>query len=285
MNWYGLAILSLFFMGTQRFLYKVSAERQCNTAWTTFSFMATVAVLSTILFGLSETGVPDIPFLLFIALVNSASFLVATLTHIEALKHIPTGVAYPIIRLSTIIVVIFSIVYFKDPLSLWQIVGIVLAMAVIFILTRDLHPDQETRKNIKRGILFVFISLLAGAVASISSKFAAVHTHKMAYIAVSYTAATLVSFALREKFQTEEAESNHRDAILIGLVMGIINLAGYYTFLKALSAGPLSIIASIGGMHFVIAILLSRLIYKERLTRWRLLGLFLTIVSIILLRL
>lgn len=285
MNWYGLAILSLFFMGTQRFLYKVSAERQCNTAWTTFSFMATVAVLSTILFGLSETGVPDIPFLLFIALVNSTSFLVATLTHIEALKHIPTGVAYPIIRLSTIIVVIFSIVFFKDPLSLWQIVGIVLAMVVIFILTRDLHPDQETRKNIKRGILFVFISLLAGAVASISSKFAAVHTHKMAYIAVSYTAATLVSFALREKFQTEEAEPNHRDAILIGLVMGIINLAGYYTFLKALSSGPLSIIASIGGMHFVIAILLSRLIYKERLTRWRLLGLFLTIVSIILLRL
>jgi len=285
MNWYGLAILSLFFMGTQRFLYKVSAERQCNTAWTTFSFMATVAVLSTVLFGLSETGVPDIPFLLFIALVNSASFLVATLTHIEALKHIPTGVAYPIIRLSTIIVVIFSIVFFKDPLSLWQIVGIVLAMAVIFILTRDLHPDQETRKNIKRGILFVFISLLAGAVASISSKFAAMHTHKMAYIAVSYTAATLVSFALREKFQTEEAEPNHRDAIFIGLVMGIINLAGYYTFLKALSSGPLSIIASIGGMHFVIAILLSRLIYKEKLTRWRLLGLILTIVSIILLRL
>lgn len=285
MNWYGLAILSLFFMGTQRFLYKVSAERQCNTAWTTFSFMATVAVLSSLLFVISGTGVPDIPFLLFIALVNSASFLVATLTHIEALKYIPTGVAYPIIRLGAVIVVIFSIVYFKDPLSTWQIAGIVLAMSVIFILTRDLHRDQKTRKNIKRGILFVFIALLAGAAASISSKFAAVHTHKMAYIAVSYTAATLVSFALRKKFETKETEPNHRDAILIGLVMGVINLAGYYTFLRALSTGPLSIIASIGGMHFVIAILLSRLIYKEKLTRRRMLGLFCTVVSIILLRL
>ncbi len=285
MNWYSLAILSLFFMGTQRFLYKVSAERQCNTAWTTFSFMATVAVLSSIFFGISGTDVPDIPFLLFIALVNSASFLVATLTHIEALKYIPAGVVYPIIRLSAVIVVVFSILYFKDTLSFLQIGGIVLAMAVIFILTRDLHPDQETGKDIKRGIFFVFVSLLAGALASISSKFAAVHTNKMAYIAVSYTAATLVSFALRKKFQTKEATPNHRDAILIGLVMGVINLAGYYAFLKALATGPLSIIASIGGMHFVIAILLSRLIYKEKLTRWRILGLLLTVVSIILLRL
>lgn len=285
MNWYGLAILSLFFMGTQRFLYKVSAERRCNTAWTTFSFMATVAVLSSLLFGLSGTGVPNVPFLLFIALVNSASFVTATLTHIEALKHIPTGVAYPIIRLSAVPVVIFSIVYFRDPLSLRQIMGIVLAMGVIFILTRDLHRDQETGKNIKLGILFVFISLLAGAAASISSKFAAVHTHKMAYIAVSYTVATLVSFTLRKQFQTEEADPNHRDAIVIGVIMGVINLAGYYTFLKALSTGPLSIIASIGGMHFVIAIVLSRLIYKEKLTHWRTLGLLFTIVSIILLRL
>ena len=285
MNWYSLAIISLFFMGTQRFLYKVSAERQCNTAWTTFSFMATVAVLSLTLFGLSNTRIPNIPFLLFIALVNSCSFLVATLSHIEALKHIPTGVAYPIIRLGTVIVVVFSIIYFKDPLSHGQVAGIVMAMAVIFILTRDLHPDKDNRKNIKKGLLFVFIALLAGAVASISSKFAAMYTHKMAYIAVSYTAATLISFALREKFQTEEVKTNHRDAIFIGMAMGLINLAGYYAFLKALSTGPLSIIAAIGGMHFVIAILLSRLIYSEKLNRWRMLGLFLTVLSIVLLRL
>ena len=271
-------------MGIQRFMYKVSAERQCNSAWTTFSFMATVALLSSALYGLSQNTVANVPFLMIIAFVNSGAFLVATLTHIEALKHIPTGVAYPIIRLNAVIVIIFSIVYFEDPLSAWQVVGIILAMTVIFILTRDLPSGQDSRTNIKRGLVFVFISLIGGAVASISSKFAAVHTDKMAYIAVSYTMATLFSFALKGKFQTEESNTNHRDAILIGIVMGVINLAGYYAFLAALSTGPLSIIASIGGMHFVIAILLSRLIYKERLTHWRIFGLFLTILSIILLR-
>jgi hypothetical protein len=34
-NWYTHAIIALILMGTQSFLYKVSAERNCNTALTT----------------------------------------------------------------------------------------------------------------------------------------------------------------------------------------------------------------------------------------------------------
>lgn len=284
-NWYTYAIMALFFMGTQRFLYKVSAERNCNTAWTTFSFMATVALLSSVLFFVLKESITNIQFLLFIAILNSTSFLVATVAHIEALKHVATAVAYPIIRLNAVIVVVFSILYFKDHLSSYQIVGIIFAMGAIVILTRQFDDKKISYRNIRRGYLFVFISLLAGAVASISSKFAAMYTNKIAYIAISYIFATLFSFGLREKFQTEEASENHKDALIIGFVMGLINFAGYYSFLKALSMGPLSIIASITGMHFVIALILSALIYKEKLTPLRILGISLTILSIILLRL
>ena len=92
-SWYVFAIFALILLGFQRFLYKVSAERKCNTAWTTFSFMATVAILSSTLFVVLGESVSDIPFLIFIAMVNSGAFFVATITHIEALKHIPTSVA------------------------------------------------------------------------------------------------------------------------------------------------------------------------------------------------
>ena len=67
-NWYALAIIALFLMGTQSFLYKVSAERNCNTAWTTFSFMATVALLSSVLFLLRGDPVPDIDIPIFRAI-------------------------------------------------------------------------------------------------------------------------------------------------------------------------------------------------------------------------
>ena len=284
-SWYSFAILSLFFMGIQRFLYKVSAERKCNTAWTTFSFMGTVAILSSILFIILKESVTNIQFLLFIAFLNRVAFLTATVTHIEALKNIPTSVAYPIIRLNAVIVVIFSILYFKDHLSVYQVIGISFAMAVIVILTRQFDDKNRSYRNIKRGLIFVFVSLLSGSIASISSKFAAIHVNKLAFIAVSYIVGTLFSLGLRRKLQTEEANTNHKDAVIIGLVMGLFNLAGFYSFLKALSIGPLSIIASIIGMHFVIAIILSVLIYKEELTPLRILGISLSILSIILLRL
>jgi len=284
-NWFTFAVMALFLMGTQRFLYKVSAEKRCNTAWTTFSFMATVAILSSILFFVLEESVANLSFLFFIALLNSAAFLVATVTHIEALKHIPASIVYPIIRLSAVIVVIFSILFLKDRPSLYQLIGIFIAMLVIVVLTRELADEETSPGNRKTGYLCVSLSLLAGAVAIVSSKFAAVYTNRMAFIALSYIASTFFALGLRRKLQTEEANRNPKDALIIGFVMGLINFGGYYSYLKALSTGPLSIITSITGMHFFIAVILSALVYKERLTPSRILGISLTIVSIILLRL
>jgi drug/metabolite transporter (DMT)-like permease len=283
-SWYIFALLALILLGTQRFLYKVSAERKCNTAWTTFSFMATVALLSVILFFALGEPVTNIRFLVFIALLNSGAFLVATISNIEALKHIPASIAYPIIRLNVIVVVMFSILFFEDRLSFYQIAGVILAIAVIIIFARDLEEKDTSQGNIKRGLILVFVCLFSGAVAAISSKFAALYSNKMAFIAISYTAATILSLGLRGKLKGEEENSRQRDAVIIGLTMGVINIAGFYSFLKALSKGPLSIIASITGMHFVIAIILSVVIYKEKLKASRILGIFLTIISILLLR-
>lgn len=284
-DWYTFAIIALFFLGVQRFLYKVSAERQCNSAWTSFSFMGTVAFLSTILFFALDETVQNIGFLLFIALANSLTFFIAAISNMEALKRIPAGVAYPIIRLNAVIVVIFSIFYFGDDLSAYQGLGIFLALGAVVVLARDTGGKEELNGNRRKGFLFIAVAILAGALASISSKFAALYANKMAFMAVSYTFATLLSFGFRNKAQSEDANAHHKDALIIGFFMGLINLTGFYCYLKALSSGPLSIITSITAMHFVIAIILSTLIYKEKLNRRRITGILLSMTSILLLRL
>jgi drug/metabolite transporter (DMT)-like permease len=156
---------------------------------------------------------------------------------------------------------------------------------VIVVVKKDFVEETASYGRRRTGLLCVFIALIAGAVAIISSKFAAMYTNKMAFIAISYMASTFFALGLRKRLQTEEANESPKDALLIGFVMGLINLAGYYAYLKALSIGPLSIITAIIGMHFIIAIILSALIYREKLTPPRILGICLTFVSIILLRL
>ncbi|MBW1773443.1 MAG: EamA family transporter [Deltaproteobacteria bacterium] len=274
MSWYFFSIAALFLMGTQRFLYKVSAERGCNTAWTTFSFMATVTVLSLAGYLIIRPPIADISALLLIAFLNSASFAMGTISHMEALKHLPAGIVYPIIRLNAVIVVM----------------GIIVAMTVIYILTRSVQGEKGTYGNRRWGFGLVAMALVSGALvsgafASVTSKFATIYTDKIAFMAVSYFLGTLFSFGLRKRLETEESRHNLRDALLIGLIMGLINFVGFYSFLTALSTGPMSVIISIMGMHFVIGIILSAMIYKETLTGLRILGIGLTIVSVLLLRL
>ena len=283
-NWYVLSLVALVLMGMQRFLYKVSAERKCSTAWTTFSFMATVTVLSAIFFLALKEPVSDARMLILTALINSASFVLGTVTHIEALKHVPSSVVYPIIRLNMVVVVLFSILFLHDHVSLQQVLGIFLAIAVIVILTRDAEEGKASLGSVRRGLFLVFVSLISGSVASISSKFAAVYSNKLGFMALSYFLGTLFSAALIKKSGKEGIRQNHKEALLIGLLMGLINFVGFYTFLAALSVGPLAIIVSVTGMHFVIAVILSVIVYKEKLSRMRLFGIGLTIISILFLR-
>jgi len=283
-NWYVLSIVALVLMGVQRFLYKVSAERECSAAWTTFSFMATVTVLSAVFLLSLKEPISGARMLLLTAGINSASFVLGTITHIEALKHVPSSVVYPIIRLNMVVVILFSILFLQDRLSLHQVLGILLAIAVIVILTRDAEEGKGSIGSVKKGLFLVFVSLISGSVASISSKFAAVYSNKLGFMALSYFLGTLFSAALIRKSRKEESRGNRKDAIRIGLLMGLINFVGFYTFLAALSVGPLSIIVSITGMHFVIAVLLSVIFYKEKLSRMRILGMGLAVASILFLR-
>jgi len=283
-NWYVLSIVALVLMGVQRFLYKVCAEKECDTAWTTFSFMATVTVLSAVCFLTLKESVSDAGMLLLTAGINSASFVLGTLTHIEALKHVPSSVVYPIIRLNMVVVVLFSILFLHDRVSLHQVLGILLAIAVIVILTREAEGVKGNFGSVRKGLLLAFVSLVSGSVASISSKFAAVYSNKLGFMAFSYFLGALFSAALISRSGEEVSRGNRKNAILIGLLMGLINFVGFYTFLAALSMGPLSIIVSITGMHFVIAVLLSVIVYKENLSRTRILGMALAMVSILFLR-
>jgi drug/metabolite transporter (DMT)-like permease len=283
-NWYVLSIVALTLMGAQRFLYKVSAERECSTAWTTFSFMATVTVLSAAFFLFLNESVSDARMLLLTAGINSASFVLGTMTHIEALKHVPSSVAYPIVRLNMVIVVLFSLLFLRERVSLPQMLGIVLAIAVIVILTRDAEEVKGAFGKVRKGLFLVFVSLISGSVASISSKFAAVYSNKLGFMALSYFLGTVFSAALIGKSRKERTPGKRKDAIVIGLLMGLLNFAGFYTFLAALSEGPLSIVVSITGMHFVIAVLLSVILYKEKLSRMRVLGMALAVASVLFLR-
>jgi drug/metabolite transporter (DMT)-like permease len=284
-GWFPFALAALLLMGTQRFFYKVAAERSCNTALTTLSFMATVTVISAAVFFLRNAALPDLSFLLLVGLANSLAFLLATVTHIEALKKLPARIAYPLIRLDAVLVVVVSFLFFHEQVIGRQQIGIALALAAVLLIARERAGNGESVRKSAQGFLYVAAAILAGAAAAISSRYAALGTDKIAFMAVSYGLSTLFVAGFGERGRRQEkAAAGSRESLRIGAIMGILNVVGYYAYLEALARGPLSLVTVITSMHFVIAVVLSILIYREKPTRLGITGIVLTIVSLILLR-
>lgn len=284
MSWYVPALLALLLIGIQRFFYKVAAERKYPTEWVTFSFMATVTLLSAGAYFSKHHHEASIGILLAVALINSASFLVATVSHIEALKYVPANIAYSIIRLNVLVVAVFSIFYFKEQISLLQILGLLVAVVAMILLTTQMGADTTTAKRRRQGAVFIFLALLGGSTASVSSKFAAMYSDKFAFMALSYLIGMIGSLGITKALSYDKARQKRSAAVGLGILMGGFNFAGFFAFLYALERGPLSLIAAIVGMHFVIAIVLSAVIYHEKIKPVGLLGILLTVISIILIR-
>ncbi|HET57330.1 MAG TPA: EamA family transporter, partial [Deltaproteobacteria bacterium] len=173
-DWYLFSLAALILFGLQRFLYKVSAEEGCNSALTSLAFMGTVTCLSTLFFLFSRASIGNTAFLLVISTVNGLSFLAGTLASMEALKRIPATTVLPLIRLNTVLVVLFGIFYFGEKPSMSQYIGIVISLAVIIVLARSSAsgPAAGLSKT-GRGIAYAAVALVAGAVAAVSSAFAA----------------------------------------------------------------------------------------------------------------
>ncbi len=246
--------------------------------------MTTVALIGTLAFLRSGEAVGEVGVLVLLALINSTSFAGATYCQIEALKHLPTSLTFPLVRLNTLIVVIFSIVYFRDALLAHQVAGMALAVGVIVFMARQGAEPTRAGASVRTGLMLVFVAMLSGAVAAISSKFAAQHTNHLAFIALSYGMGSLFSLTLVRRLGPKRGSGRNLEASLIGIAMGAINFVGFSCFLMALTMGPLSIIILITGMYFLVAIFLAALVYHERISPPRALGIALTVLSLVLLR-
>lgn len=281
-DWYFLAISTLVFFGLQHFLFKMSAEKKCNTAWTTTSFMATTSLLSIIAIIITRPEIENIIGLSLIAFFNSITFLLGVLANVEGLKHIPASVFYPIRRMGVAIVVLIGVFFLKETLTFFQIIGVLLVILVFFLLTKN-EDEKVKDKNFNLGILLAISVIMLYSINSVIIKFAAAEYNLLAFMAISYVLSTMFSLTIRKKMQTKNTKNNHKTAIIIGFFVGLLNFAGFFILMKALSVGPLSIVLPLNSMSFIVTIILSVIFYKEKITLRRISGVVLSILAIILL--
>lgn len=283
-NWFLLALVTLVTQGLKDFLYKVSAEHKCNTALVNFFWALTVAFFSLLFILLQGKKFVNFQSILLMAFFGGLTYSMSSILRMESLKHLATSVAFPLLRLSVFLTVIFSFFYFKDSLSFRQFIGIIVGFSVVFLVSKQHESEKIVDKNFKLGIFLIILAIFFGTISSIIPKFAAVSFEPLSFMLLTYTFNSIFSLFLVKKMKDNKYARRINKAILLGCLMGVLNFIGFYSLLVALSVGPLSIIILIQSFSFLIAIIFSVFIYREKIGLRRFVGIILAITAVILMK-
>ncbi|HUW22160.1 MAG TPA: DMT family transporter [Candidatus Bathyarchaeia archaeon] len=291
MSWYLLSLSALLFFGLQKFLFKVAAEKKSSTRITNFYFMITVAVLSFIFFFLFSRKFMNLKQLILFALLNGVIFLSLNIFRLESLKYIPGVVAFPMFELSYIPVIIFSRFYFRESLNFKQILGVFFGILVALLVSRKETAEQKRYREYYKGTPLLLGAIVSAAILSLISKIIAISSfNTLLFMGISYLFNTVLLFAFHHSAQvllrnTKDVTPNQaREAITIGILMGITNFIAFFSYLKALEKGSLLVVSVLSGLSSLVAIVLSVMIYKEKLNWRRIVAIGLTIVTMVLLK-
>jgi len=112
-----------------------------------------------------------------------------------------------------------------------QWLGVLLGFSVVVVLAQETRGAVQGRQILPSGLIFVLICLLSGAVASISSKLAAEAVSKTGFMTLSYFFGVFFPLGINKKWGTKTSECLSKDAIILGLSMGILNFCIFYAFL------------------------------------------------------
>lgn len=257
--WWALA--ATFFAGVQIFSQKVVAQEGRDSAFN--------GVLGYGLSGILATGVLFLGFgipekwqaIAFLALVAGLIHGVGSYIRVESLKYIDTVIYFPINKvLGPIIVVAGGVWWFGDALSVQQYVGIALSLSVPLLLISS--AEKHRQSNLRLGLLLLVISTVLTAFSSglISKEATLVDTTVIFFMTLSQAAGAVSSLAiyLKQKGIRGVRFSSHdkRDFYLGGL-NGVLQFLSFFSFLKAISLGLISIVYVIHAHYILIPIILS----------------------------
>ena len=192
------------------------------------------------------------------------------------------GVTSVATKMSLVLPVIFAVLYYKDVLSVWQIFGILLALAAVYLASLKAKGVQLEKSHLWLPAL-VF---LGSGVIDTSIKFIQdAHLESSQYPIFSSTvfgAAALSGFVFI--IVKGNLKLNLKN-VLGGICLGVPNYFSIYFLLRALNSDMLntSSVFTINNVAIVMfSTLLGIVLFKERLTPKNWLGILLAVISILL---
>ena len=200
---------------------------------------------------------------------------------LEALRHMDVSLGSTIYRLNTIGVVVLSLVFLHESLSLLKFSGIILGIAAVLVLNRMDHGDGQSRwLNI--GLFVMVGAALLRAAYGVVSK-AGLTAGASADTMILISSVCWIISGIGYAVFVEHRYAVTRQKIAYSLVSGCLVFIIVKTLITALALGEASVVVPIANMSFLVALIVAVLFKMERLNPRKILAMGMAAGAIILL--
>ena len=177
--WLILAFLSAFLLGFYDVFKKKSLRENAvipvlllNTLFSSLIFLPFIilsregVIAEDSIFYTHQYGWAEHKYILLKSLIVLASWLLAYF----GLKHLPLTIVGPINATRPVMVLIGAMTFFSERLNLWQWVGVIIAMAGLYMLSHSSKKEGIDFKH-NKWIIFVVLANVVGAMSGLYDKF------------------------------------------------------------------------------------------------------------------
>ncbi len=191
-------------------------------------------------------------------------------------------------KMSVVIPMLFSIIYYNESVVLLKILGILAAILGVLLTVYKKENNSETKISLKE--IFVPVLLFAGMGMSDSmvkyTQNAYLNKDNMALFSASLFFISFVSSIIYAIVKKEISKIFKPKVLLLGVSLGLLNYYGVLSFIKAFASKVFdsSVIFGITNVGIVsLSVLIGVIIFKEKLTLINKMGVILSVLAIVLL--
>jgi EamA-like transporter family. len=188
-------------------------------------------------------------------------------------------------KLSLVIPVVFAVFLYNEKLTALKIAGILIAFPAVYFTTRVKEDGKQGQSLLLPALLFISSGLLDTLVTFVENKYITDTNSLVIYtihvFATAGIAGTIIATIVMIRTKTRLQYRN----IVAGILLGIPNYFSIYYLVRLLNDGPLQSAAAITVNNIgivLVSALCAILVFKEKASPLRILGLVLSLAAILL---
>lgn len=205
----------------------------------------------------------------------------ANILLLESLRHMEVSLGSTIYRLNTIAVVILSVIFLGEVMSLVKLSGIACGVIAVTLLYRH-QRSQGNHHELKLGLALVMIGALCRAIYGVVTKAGLVAGSDIDLLLLISALCWIISGVLYARF-VEHRYAITRTKIEYSILSGCIVYGIVRTLLSALSLGEASVVITIANLSFLMTLMVALALKMEQISTRKVLAMGFAVSAIALL--